>query len=167
MSATITNRRLASNGTQLSAATDNATATRNADGTYTYTPASTDKPMKIAVINQDGDRVGKVELAVMQCAQPNLVSTVTMEQTVRLGSGVCGANLCWIASRIANKLVTYHCLIIPASMGAVTIRGIGYYSQSDYEHLTKLVAQGKLTIPWWRTPPTATEASPQPPMLVP
>lgn len=163
----ITNRRLAPNGTQQSPATDNVAAVRNADGTYTYTPVSTDQPMKIAVINQDGDRVGKVELAVMQCAHPELISQVTMEQTVRLGSGVCGANLCWIASRIANTLVTYHVLIIPATMGAVTIRGIGYYWQSDYEHLTNLVSEGRLTIPWWRTPPTATEASPQPPLMLP
>ncbi|KFI65884.1 hypothetical protein BCUN_0380 [Bifidobacterium cuniculi] len=94
------------------------------------------------------------------------ISIASAENQVR---GIVGGHFCWLAGRMVNLGSAVHEMNIQcAHVPHVTCLGCGYYEEDDWQRIQELMAQGRLTIPWWATPTAATDRKHAlPPILTP
>ena len=149
----------------------NATLTTDADGHTMVTPQDKSltwyhfSPMPW---NMGQERYGRWVVYVLWLDNSANISKISIASTENLTRGIVNGHFCWIAGRATNAGSSVHEMNIQcAHVPRVTLCGCGYYEQEDWDRLQELVAQGRLTAPWWATPPDAVgKKNGKPPILL-
>lgn len=134
-----------------------------ADGWYTATEIG-DANLSLTSVERQIP-VGDVQVGLLELDTPEKLVRRTPGWSKLLLSQVIGTRYLLVASTISEPNV--HWISCSGLTCPVRIRASAWYTPDGWEHCKTLWMGEKLSSPLWLPPATATEASPQPPVLVP
>ncbi|KFI57509.1 hypothetical protein BCUN_1855 [Bifidobacterium cuniculi] len=148
----------------------NATLTTDADGHTMVTPtdATALHYFYSPFLWSQTDRFGRYVCYVLRLDDSANVPKISIASTENLTRGMVDGHVCWIAGRMTRAGSSVHEMNIQcAHVPRVTVLGCGYYEADDWARLQTLMAQGRLTIPWFGAAQDATEHQPGDVILMP
>lgn len=165
----VVNRVVKPYSTRNSVWTANCTGVVREDGRRTFTPVDASKLWSFAALQGNyADRYGNVQVAVVEHdagadGMPDVFSCVDWIKRGRYSDTVC-----WIAGALNNRGSLYHELRYAAGRDlTVTLLGAALYTADDWAWIERLMASGKLKLPWFAPPGHAVSDQPYPPVLMP
>lgn len=152
--------------------TANTTAKRCSDNRWKYTNTDTSKNWGFAAVPRMGeDRYGRVLCAIVETdSKPSNFPAFTINSVDNVWKGAISDTRYWIAGTMNREAALAHELQISSAIPAMKLLASAVYTPEGWAHVQALLAKTeppKLFYPWWGTPTSATQSTPQPPVLIP
>lgn len=148
----------------------NATLATDADGHIMVTPqdATASYYHFSPFLWSQSERFGRWVCYVLWLDDSSKIANISIASAENQVRGIVGGHFCWLAGRMVNLGSAVHEMNIQcAHIPRVTCIGCGYYTDADWQRLQQLMAQGRITAPWWATPVEATDRKhTMPPILL-